>query len=928
MTRFSALALRNLWARKLRTLVTGFGIVLGVTTVLAIGITNATVEESLNDFFSQVSGDADLTVKDAGEQSFRDRTLAQVRAMPGVLFAIGSLWQGGSLALGEDDKNVLIVGIDPELDPLVRAYTLTEGSFISTLDRTYTIVLVKTFADDNDITLGDDVQLRFDPDQEETLRVVGFLSSDGLARWNNGAIGFVRLDAAQAMFNQSKRLTQIDLVAEPALATDKAALEDLQQQLDAALGDDYSVEFPAAIGQSITESMAGLRTALGVFSVIALFVGALLIYNTFTMTVTERRREIGMLRAVGATRGQVLRLMLIEAGLMGLLGALLGLGGGVLLAFPLIQYFARGFGGEIELNAYTIPPESAVQGVAVGLVVTLFAAFVPAWQAGRISPVEAMRPHADKKAGFFITHGWQVGLILLAFGLNSLFIRLIESALHLVAPGLSGTVTGLLSLILLAAGVVIILPRLGLNFLRRIRLPLLNRLLGHGSGARTGHVWVIGAMLIAMGVGDPVWDVLPDAMFFIVVFSAGTFLIPITIQLLEHSARQPLTSLYGQAGNLGSRNLNRAKGRTSLTVSVLMVGAVMTIAIGSMNAAFKKTLHEWVDTALGGDLSITAEQFQRLDVMNQIQTVPGVELTTPLQIVSVGVVASISPDGLSKQDDTVAFMAVDLPTYYKVAGIQFTEDAEQARLSQGDAVFISTVMAAEYGVSRGGFIRMRTRRGERDFEVAGIVNNFMWGGRSVIGTWSDMERYLGQDKAWRYLVKLAPGAEAATVKRDLEDRLNKRGSFEVESADTFRQSLARDVEQFFAIFNVIVYISVIVAALGVVNTMTMNILERVREIGMLRSIGMTRGQVSKMILAEAAAMGVIGGLFGLSLGYLISENMVIGMSEGSGWQFDYVFPQAALISAVVTVLVVSQLAALYPVWRAAGVRIVEAISHE
>lgn len=936
MSNFSGLAFRNLWARKLRTLVTGLGIVLGVATVLAIGVTNATVEVSLNDFFSQVSGDADLTVTDTSDKPFRDRALDQVRGMPGVQLAVGSFWRGATLALPDDDQNLQIVGIDPDLDPQVRAYTLAAGTMISNQDRTYTIVLVETFAEEHDIDLGDDVLLTLGPDREEKLRVVGLLTSDGLARWNNGAIGFVRLDTAQAIFDESKRLTQIDLVAEPAVATDSQALEALQEEMRATLGDDFSVDYPAAIGQSITESMAGLRTGLSIFSVIALFVGALLIYNTFAMTVTERKREIGMLRAVGATRGQVLRLMLIEASMLGLFGSLLGLAGGMLMAFPLIQLFSQGFGGDIELNVYTVPPASMVQGMLVGLVVTLVAASVPAWQAGRISPVEAMRPHAEKKAGFFIAHGWKVGLIMLAFGLNTIFIGWIEAVLRFISPGLVAAATGLLSAVLVIAGVAMILPRLGQDAVER--LPGLRRLVAwrgqNGAWrffARGG--WVTGAMLVALGVADPIWSVLPDALFFVILFTAGTLLVPITIQLLEHGARTVLLKLYGQPGNLGSRNLNRAKARTSLTVSVLMVGVVMTIAIGSMNAAFRKTLNEWVDTALGGDLTISADSGQRLEVISQIESIEGVGRATPLQIVPLNVVAAINEEGTSSEDDIVAFMAVNLPTYVEVAGIQFVEDAEDeammlARLNQGDAVFVSSVLATEYAVKRGDYIRLRTKRGERDFEVAGIINNFMWGGRSVIGTWADMERYLGQDRAWQFLVKLAPGADAAVVKDRVEERLNRRGTYEVNSADTYRRSISQDVEQFFAIFNVIVYISVIVAALGVVNTMTMNILERVREIGMLRSIGMTRWQVSQMILAEAAAMGVIGGIFGLSLGFLISENMVAGMSEGSGWNFEYVFPLAAFISAVITVMLVSQVAALYPVWRAAGIRIVEAISHE
>jgi putative ABC transport system permease protein len=169
---------------------------------------------------------------------------------------------------------------------------------------------------------------------------------------------------------------------------------------------------------------------------------------------------------------------------------------------------------------------------------------------------------------------------------------------------------------------------------------------------------------------------------------------------------------------------------------------------------------------------------------------------------------------------------------------------------------------------------------------------------------------------------------ADTVQQTIETRLARYGDFEVAAAVEFRETISRDVRSFMAIFNVVVYIAILVAGLGVINTMTMNILERVREIGMLRAVGMTRGQVGRMVLAEAAAMGIIGAIFGLAIGWLIAENMVMEMGRGSGWDFDYVFPVVAFISAAITAVVVSQLAALYPVWRAGEMGIVESIQHE
>ncbi len=946
MRRLNSLALRNLWSRKLRTLITGFGIVLGVATVLAFGVTNATVENSLNDFFSQTSGDADLTISSSDRgQTFRERAMRRVANFPGVTLAVGSLWRGADVRLPEENERITLVGIDPNADPQVRSYKLAEGRLIDDTDRTYTIVLVTTFAEDNGIRLGDDLEIDMGGGRVEAFEVVGLLKSEGTARLNNGAIGFLRLDVAQNLFDEGNRLSQVDVVVSPAIATDSDALDRFKESLAAYMGDDYTVTYPEAIGQAITDSMAGLRAGLAVFSTIALFVGAMLIYNTFSMTIAERTAEIGILRAIGATRRQILRLVLIEAGLMGFLGSMLGLGLGIFLAIPLVQMFAQGFGG-IPLERFTVPPASVVQAVLVGTIVTLLAAFIPAWQAGRISPVEAMRVRAETHQGFITRHGWKIGLVLMSFSLSNVILNALSSPVLWLVPSLeNGNLAAFrsgLSAVLLVIGLVTMAPRFWTTVLRlggrrwegmqrRIAVWAQNRYFNFF--AEGG--WVIGLMLLTQGVANltRLPDYLPDASFFILMFTGGTLVVPVTIQLLEKITRHVLSLLYGPAGGLGSRNLGRARGRTSLTVGVLMVGATMTIAIGSIQAAFDGALNDWVDSTLGGDLTVESERGQPIEFANQLMTISGVELATPLNVIDTQMTGVTKGDGFSPGDDSLGFQVVDLPAYRQVAGFQFAEGAGHedeilARLAQGDAVLISSVLSDKYDVHPGDSVRIRTRRGERDFEVAGVVNSFMWGGNSVIGIWSDGERYLGTNRTWVFLIKLSPGADAEAVQRDIETRLRRYGDFEVKSAVEFRETIIQDVSNFMAIFNIVVYIAVLVAGLGVVNTMTMNILERVREIGMLRSIGMTRGQVGRMVLAEAAAMGVIGGAFGLGIGWLIAEDMVVGMSQGSGWQFDYIFPTTAFVSAAIISLVISQLAALYPVWRAGGMRIVEAIQHE
>ncbi|MCL4393344.1 MAG: FtsX-like permease family protein, partial [Chloroflexi bacterium] len=162
----------------------------------------------------------------------------------------------------------------------------------------------------------------------------------------------------------------------------------------------------------------------------------------------------------------------------------------------------------------------------------------------------------------------------------------------------------------------------------------------------------------------------------------------------------------------------------------------------------------------------------------------------------------------------------------------------------------------------------------------------------------------------------------------LENGIAKSRHLTIQAGDEYRQSFAAQIQQFFALFDAMVWIAVLVGALGVINTMTMNVLERVHEIGTLRSIGLSRGQLARMVLAEAGAMGVLGSVFGIAVALPVSRVMVSGMSQGSGFPVTFVFPGAAFVAGVIIALVISQLAALYPTWRAGRINIVEAIRGE
>jgi len=307
--------------------------------------------------------------------------------------------------------------------------------------------------------------------------------------------------------------------------------------------------------------------------------------------------------------------------------------------------------------------------------------------------------------------------------------------------------------------------------------------------------------------------------------------------------------------------------------------------------------------------------------------VEGVAAATPIRYFDV---KRLKPDG---GEESLSFMAVDPSSYRRVTSFVFTAnqgdpDLLLKRLAEGDAVFISSVLSEKYGLQQGDTIRLETRRGKRDFEVVAVVVDFYNRGLVIEGSWQDMRRHFRLNDVSAFLLKIEPGYSLDEVRDRIDRHYGKRRHLTVESNKALSARALGLLAQTGSLFDVLALIAMIVGALGVVNTLTMNVLERTQEIGMLRSLGMTRRQVGKMILAEAGMMGLIGGAFGLVFGLFMSRTILKTMNDMTGYELTYILPVQGILVSLIIALVVSQLAAIWPARRAAGIRIIEAIQSE
>ncbi|HKZ68711.1 MAG TPA: ABC transporter permease, partial [Anaerolineales bacterium] len=299
------LALRNMRARLWRTLLTCAGIVLGVAVILAIAVTNDSTLKSIRDVFDEASGRASLYVESSAADGagFEQSALAKVESVEGVVAAAPAM--SATTLLARDAKNwqiafgingqaagnrLQVLGVDPAIDRDVRDYSLTAGRWLRADE--YEAILTQDYAADRELKLDDDLVILI-PSGQERLRIVGLIKKDGAGLLNDGAVAFAPLAVAQDLFDRGESIDEIDIVATPEIANSIDLLAEFKQRLADRLGDDYTVSYPAARGQLVTQMLSTYQQGLEFFSVVAIFVGAFLIYNAFSMTVLERTREIG-----------------------------------------------------------------------------------------------------------------------------------------------------------------------------------------------------------------------------------------------------------------------------------------------------------------------------------------------------------------------------------------------------------------------------------------------------------------------------------------------------------------------------------------------------------------------------------------------------------------------------------------------------------
>jgi putative ABC transport system permease protein len=844
------LAFRGLLARKLRTVLTGFAVVLGVAFVAGTFIFTDTIDASFKDLFERTSKGTDVSVQSklaveadfAAPPTMPADTLERVQGVDGVEEADGSvsadvnlLDRDGEPILSNGPPTIAVTTGPERFDPL----TYVDGDKPQTDDQ---IAIDKGTADEYGFEVGDRVTVagRAPAKAYEVSGIATLGDSENLA--GSRLVVFT--------LPEGQKVTGHDGYDDISVA---AAGGTTPEELKAAIARELGPEFAVRTGKEQAEKQASdlsdalgfIRTALLVFAAVALLVGSFLIFNTFSVTVAQRTKEFALLRTLGASRGQVMRSVLVETVVIGVLASLIGIALGLLLA-PGLAALLSSFGIDLGATSTVLEPRTVIAGLLVGIIATVVSGFVPARRATRIEPLAAMRDSITPGAG-------------------KLRRRRIVAAFVVEAIGVALLLYGLLG--------------------------------DPGAAGATASVLGLGALLMVFGFA---------------------LLAPTLVRPLSGLIGKPLARFQGLTGMLARENTRRQPQRTAVTASALMIGVALVVLVAIFAAGLRATIDQGIDEQVKAVSIVTHQDgFSPLPtgIVEPIEQVEGVTAVSRMRFATGRVVG---------ETGNTTVTGIDPGTAREVIKLKWSDGSDAVLSELGTTgVAVPKEFADSRDLEVGSALKLTAPRGnEVDYTVKGIYEP----GAGVIGGVLASNVSLEADwDAKDIAFVLVAGDDAEAVKQGEDQALAGFPAAKPQTIEGFKDEQNKQVDALVGLVYALLSLSVIVALLGIVNTLALSVHERTRELGLLRAVGMSRRQVRRMVRAESVITAAIGAVLGIVLGVALAAIVSRPLAE-DGFVFE--LPVGTLIAVVILASIAGVLAAIPPARRASKVDVLRAVTTE
>ncbi len=831
-------SLRAIRMRPGRSILTLLSVVIGVAAVVSVSIGTATARRAYQEMFAAVTGRASLEVVAAGGGSFNEDVVEKVARVSGVRVASPIVQRQAILYYGDKRKTpVLVMGVDPKLDQSVRDSKVVRGKLLETQPG---IAMEAEFADTLGLRVGQRIKL-LTGRLVQRLYVEGLLETRGNVAQRLGGMILMRLEVAQYLFKIPNQIDCIQVVLDE--GADLAAVrEAIAKQLPTGI----EVREPSARSHSMEETLKSTEMGLRLATAFSLLLAAFIILNVFLMNVGERRQQLAVMRAVGATRRQIAGVLVRESLAMGTLGTVLGIVAGLFGARLMTQAIDQVL--QVSLPSMILTPLPFVLGAAFGFGLSLLGAAIPAWRASRLTPQEALGTVApDDMEGVSYT------------------MIVIGALLTLTAGGL------------LAASM---------------------------TGGLPTDFGVISGVLLLLGL---------------------VFLLPVALEWATKAAVWLLRRVFRVETRLAQRQVLRHRGRSTLTIGVLFLA--ISTGVGLANAILDNVqdVRDWYRRVVSADFFVRAMMPNMAtglsadlpeELGEKIRSIPGIAS------IDTGRATKVKVDG---QSVTVVARELSDPKHLYMNLEHSDKDEVRQQLFAGQVV-VGSVLAQRLGLHAGEMVSLETREGPKKFKIAAVSNEYLAGGMVVFIQREVAKRFLGLGGVDVYIIQAKPGQQAE-VGKQLQALADEYGVL-LQSLDDIIRLIDRMVNGIEGALWGVLVLGFIVAAFGVVNTLTMNVLEQTRELGLLRIVAMTRGQVRKTILLQAMMIGLIGLVPGALAGVGVAYLMYLGTQPTTGHAIDFIFRPLLLVGSLVAALAIVIVSAWIPAERAARLELGQALHYE
>jgi len=843
------LALKGLLSRKLRSVLTGFAVVIGVAFVVGTLVFTDTIDASFKNLFERTQQGVDVSVeaRQAVKADFSQPptmpadTLAKVKTVPGVEQAEGGVSSDGTLvdrngkAITSNGPPTLIVSVSTE--KVFEVLDYVEGSAPTTADQ---VAIDRGTAKKYGWKPGSKVTVTSDAPAKQ-YTVSGIATIGGKDNLAGARLVAMTLPEAQ-------RMTGHDGYDSISIATGNNKPETVKAAVAKELGRDFNVrtgkEAAEQQAQDLSDALGFIRTALLVFAAVALLVGGFLIFNTFTVTVAQRTKEFALLRVLGASRRQVLRSVLIETFAVGVLASVLGVLVGIALA-PALAAMLKAFGIDLGTTGLVISPSTIVIGLVIGVVATMVSGFVPARRATRVEPVTAMRDAVLPGVGHLRRRRVIGSVALMGVGLLALFF------------GLFG---------------------------------------GIDSTSAAASLLGLGAVLMMFGVA---------------------FLAPLLVQPLARVLGAPMAG--NLPGKLARENAIRQPQRTAVTAAALMVGLALVVLVTVFAAGIRGSVTKVIDDQVSAALIVQNQDgFSPIpqQAADAVAGVDGVKDVSPVRF-STGIF-----DGSNQ-----AVTGIEPSTINSVLELKWDKgDAQTLGGLTESQVLLDANWAKSHNVDVGGSVKFTTPAGKTPtYEVAGTFKNQAGLTAPIILTAGTLASQWDSKNLAFVMAAGDEGVNSDKLAASADQALRSFPQTDALTIDQFKDKQAEAVNQLLGLVFALLALSVIVALLGIVNTLALSVHERTRELGMLRAVGMSRWQVRRMVTIESVITAGIGAILGTVLGIVFSLIVSRPLADEG---FVFVLPIGSLITFFVLAAVAGVVASIPPARRAAKVDVLRAVTTE